>query len=124
MQDKAQKNVLTISLSNHLTNEPITEIIAQDWSKTDTATRARFHNIGFDVDPTDTDATLRHLQETITKERWDGLLVGWCTRGYPERTELFEQIMNTCVEAKGPETKMMFCTGPKNLVEATLRSFP
>ncbi|KAK1093874.1 hypothetical protein LTR48_001432 [Friedmanniomyces endolithicus] len=122
-----RNNVLTISLSQHLTGEPISQVIEADWStKAEVATRARLNNIGFDLNPSNLVATLGELRQTLQGGRWDGFLIGWCSRGYPERTELFEQIANMCVDAirAQPQAKLMFCNGPTDLVKATLRSFP
>lgn len=121
-----RRNIITISAAKHITGEPVAEVIEKVWAKTDDATRARFNIVGFDFDPTDVPATLSSLRQSLQGRTWDGLLLGWCLRGYPERTEMFEEAVNVCIDEirSKPETKLLFCTGPKNLVEATLRSFP
>ncbi len=79
-----RNNVLTISLSQHLTGEPISQVIEADWStKAEVATQARFNNIGFDLNPSNLFATMGELRQTLQGGRWDGFLIGWCSRGYP-----------------------------------------
>ena len=126
MENPTATNILSISASQHLTGHPIDDVIRKDWQKADEASKARFHNSGFDIDPTDVSNTLRALRKTIKSDRWDGLLVGWCLRGHVEFTELFEEVVSACVDEvkSSPDTKIMFCSGPDNLFETTVRNFP
>ncbi|KAK3110679.1 hypothetical protein LTR53_014781 [Teratosphaeriaceae sp. CCFEE 6253] len=123
-------NVLTISLSAHLHRIPASTALDTAWSNPTTAataaTRARFNNVAFDLDPTDLPRTLQELREMLHGTPWDGVLIGWCSRGDPTRTELFEGVVGVCVEEirDGLEAKLMFCTGLGDLVNATLRNFP
>ncbi|KAK3058806.1 hypothetical protein LTR09_000371 [Extremus antarcticus] len=125
-----QKHILTVGLTKYLTGNTISSAIDADWTaKVDPATRKQFNNVGFDIDPNDFPESLRDLRQTLHSQEWDGVLIGWCTRGYAERTELFEQVMNVCVDettrgAKGSRARLIFSTGPTNLAETTLRSFP
>lgn len=124
--DIVPKNILNISASKHLTGHAIADVVEKDWQKVDPTTKASFKNVGLDVDPTDISQTLIEIQQILTEQPWGGILLGWCLRGYAERTELFEQIVQLCVdEMKRMPTlpKLMFCTGPTNLAEATLRNF-
>jgi hypothetical protein len=125
MSDK-QLQILTISLSRHLTGHPITDIITKNWSQAPADQASRFNNIGFDFDGKNVTGALVQLKETLAGHTWDGILVGWCIRGKPEHTVIFEGVMAACIEFMRvhPETKVLFCTGPDNLVEATLRNFP
>lgn len=51
--------------------------------------------------------------------------MGWCTRGYPERTVLFEQVVAVFLDVmrEGREMKLLFNTGPEDLVEPVVRNF-
>ncbi|KAK3691208.1 hypothetical protein LTR37_018796 [Vermiconidia calcicola] len=121
------KNILTIIASKHLTGHAIADVVEKDWKKVDPATKASFKNVGFDVDPTDTSQTLTEIRQILKGQPWDGILLGWCLRGYAERTEIFESIVQLCVdEMKTMPTlpRLMFCTGPTNLADATLRNLP
>lgn len=125
MSDK-QLHTLTVSMSRHLTGHPINDVIAKDWSKAVADQVSRFDNVGFDFDGEDVPGALALLKEALAGHPWDGVLVGWCIRGKPEHTVIFEDVMALCTEVTRvrPETKIFFCTGPDNLVEATLRNFP
>ena len=89
------KNILTIGLSHHLHGQPLHSVLEQEWStKADLSTRAGFDNLGFDLDPDNMSQTLDDLRHTLCSRSWDGVTIGWCTRGYKERTELFEQVLD------------------------------
>lgn len=120
-----KRNTLTISLSNYLNGEPVSELIEQNWSQIDDATKSCFNNYGFDIDPSDVSKTLEDLSNQLRSRKWDGVLVGWCSRGYPQRTELFEQIVAVCVDEARiqRDMKLIFNTGPQNLAEPILRNF-
>lgn len=125
---KSPINILTIGLYQHLHGSPLTEALDAQWEiKADQHTQSSFNNIAFDLDPTDVTGTLGALRKTIREQSWDGITVGWCTRGNPDRTQLFEEVIETCVAetaGNGRKTRLMFSTGPENLVETTLRNFP
>lgn len=119
------KNVLFVGLTKYLTGESIDQAVEKDWQKANATTKSMFHNVGFDVDPTDFPKAMQDLRNTLQGQPLDGILVGWCLRGYAERTEWFEQTIDVCVDELRmmPKTKLFFCTGPKNLYEATMRNF-
>lgn len=119
------KSILTISLAKHLTGEPVAEVLAQDWKKANAATAINFDNVGFDVEFRDFDHTLEDLRARLHEREWDGVLVGWCLRGKPAHTEMFERVVRVCFDGLKPErTKLMFCTGPDDLVNSARRNFP
>ena len=126
MKGSQSINVLTVSAAKSLTGEPVAEVAEKDWQKANAATKARFNNVGFDIDLDDFTHALQGIRKTVRSQPWDGILVGWCMRGYPERTEQFEQIMALLFEElrEVPKTKVMFSTGPENLYETTVRNFP
>ena len=103
------KHVLTVSLSRHLTGHPIDQVIAKDWAKNPEAAKL-FNNLGFDFDGNDIPASLQGLRETLNERNWDGILIGWCIRGNPSYTVLFEKIVDLCnnVVRKHPQTKLIF----------------
>lgn len=118
--------ILTVSMSRHLTGHPINDVITKNWSQAPEDQVHRFNNVGFDFDGNDIPGALAQLKEKLAGHPWDGVLVGWCIRGKPEHTVIFEDVIALCTEFTRvrPESKVFFCTGPDNLVEATLRNFP
>ncbi len=121
------KAILTISLAKYLKGEDVSEVIATDWAKAPATVASSFNNQGFNLDPTDVPTTLGALSRVLRENKWDGIIVGWCSRGNKDFTELFESVIATCIDMgikPNPETKLMFCNGPDDLVGATLRSFP
>ncbi|KAK6443543.1 hypothetical protein LTR95_000370 [Oleoguttula sp. CCFEE 5521] len=114
---------LTLSLKKHLHGSSILPILTASFDAVATPDiRSRFDNQPFDVMPTDPDLFI-DLRGKLKAGDYDGVLIGWCLRGFPERTALFEEIVNAVVESKDAKTKLMFCTGQEDLGKAILRSF-
>ncbi|KAM0543603.1 hypothetical protein ACHAPJ_012190 [Fusarium lateritium] len=133
MASPAPIPVLTISLARHLHGEDINQNLAELWSETKvpSSTSSRFFNVGFNLDVNG--HNLDELKELLSQRNWSGIIVGWCTRGNAEFTELFESVIGVCVDhvvqrKRGntslEEPKLIFCRGPDDLVNATLRNFP
>ncbi|KAK9325349.1 hypothetical protein V1517DRAFT_314673 [Lipomyces orientalis] len=123
----SRKAILILSASHHLVGHPVSEVIKSDWEKEKARDVAeKFDNVGFTVDLTDVPGTLKALQQTLQTRSWDGVMVGWCTRGHVEFTVLFEKMVAVIVRQTllQPELKIMFCAGPDDLVETTIRNFP
>ncbi|KAJ8104407.1 hypothetical protein POJ06DRAFT_235349 [Lipomyces tetrasporus] len=121
------KAILILSASHHLVGHPVSEVVKADWEKEKARDVAeKFDNVGFTVDPTDLSGTLKTLQQTLQTRSWDGVIVGWCMRGHVEFTVLFEKMVAMIVRLAilQPELKIMFCAGPDDLVETTIRNFP
>jgi hypothetical protein len=130
-----RRSVLTISLAKHLKGQDVSQIIEEEWSsKASPEQQQAFDNQGFNLDPTDVDGTLVALNAKLHERDWDGVIVGWCTRGNKQFTPLFEDIVNMLadianrsnhMEVNNPQArlKLMFCDGPDDLVHTTLRSF-
>lgn len=124
-------SVLTVSLARYLVGHDIADVIEQDWrSKATPQQQLAFDNQGFNLDPSDEEGTLQALKEKLRAKRWDGVIVGWCTRGNKKFTVLFEKVVSLVVnevvrrEKSGDGSlRLMFCDGPDDLVNATLRTF-
>ena len=98
-----------------------------DWDKEKARNvKDSFRNVGLDLNPNDVDGTLQALREELNTRSWDGIILGWCIRGHVEFTELFEEVVGICFEfmKTEPHVAIMFSTGPNNLVETVLRTFP
>jgi hypothetical protein len=121
-----RKSILVLSVSQYLTSVPISEGIRADWGNE----KARnitdlFDNVGFDLDPKDVPSTLKALKHELEGRSWDGIILGWCIRGHVEFTLMFEEIVAMCCEVikSAPQTKLLFSTGPNNLVATVSRNF-
>ncbi|KAF4451550.1 hypothetical protein F53441_5507 [Fusarium austroafricanum] len=125
--------VLTISLSRHLHGRDINDGLKEQWSehKISNSKISRFLNVGFNLDPKGDN--LEELKVQLREREWGGIVIGWCVRGSNvEFTELFESVVAVCVDyiaerRKGDisskEPRLIFCRGPDDLVNATMRNF-
>lgn len=131
--DQPPTPILTISLSRHLHGRDINEGLKEQWSesKVPTSTASRFTNVGFNLNADG--SNLGNLETQLNERDWSGIIIGWCARGNVEFTELFESVLIVCMDyvvqrKQGDislkEPKLMFCRGPHDLVNATLRNFP
>ena len=120
------KSILTISAAKYLTGETIEQVLEEKWCNAPSEVSHRFNNVGFNVDPDRVTENMADLQKQLKNHNWDGIVLGWCVRGHAEFTVLFERIMNLVAEElrSKQDMKLIFVTGPDNLVEATLRTFP
>lgn len=121
-----RKQILTISLAQHLHGQSISKTIEKEWStKATPQQRAAFNNEPFDLDPNDLGALRSRLQTT----EWDGVIVGWCIRGSDkEFTPMFENVVETVTDVQygkdGQRSfKLMFCKGPDDIYDTTIRHF-
>lgn len=126
-------SILTISLTRHLTGRDVNDLIEESWSPKNVAasTASQFNNVGFNLDVADIPANLKELNKKINEKDWDGFLLAWCVRGHAEFTELFEAVVAQCCDyvaekrkTSKMEPKLIFNSGPQDLVNATLRNFP
>lgn len=95
-----KRAILTLSASQHLAGHPVASVIAKDWAKpkADNGVRERFENIGFAVDPLDEKGTLKGIEKILMEREWDGVLIGWCTRGHVEFVSLSFPLVLSLVE--------------------------
>lgn len=125
--DPTAKNILVISAAYSLHGTPIAGGIEKEWSsKASPEARSSFKTVGFDFILEDVESSLLELGQTLQGRRWDGVMVGWCIRGMSvERTEVFEGVMREVVDAarEQRDLKVMFCRGPDDFVNTTLRNF-
>ncbi len=130
----APKTVLSISLAKYLHGHDVADVIAEDWNaKATSDEQARFDNHGFNLDPIDVGGTLASLKHRLQEREWDGVIVGWCTRGNIKFTPLFEKVVREVVgevvrrEEHGTPgdkgLKMMFSDGADDLFRTTMRTF-
>ncbi|KUJ16362.1 uncharacterized protein LY89DRAFT_782629 [Mollisia scopiformis] len=122
----ARKLILVVSISRHLHGVPIEKGIESEWAKEKARDiKDSFENVGFNLDPKDVPTALRDLKHELEGRPWDGIIIGWCIRGNNDFTILFEKVVGACCEVikSAPETKLMFSSGPQNIVETVARNF-
>ncbi|KJZ76303.1 hypothetical protein HIM_04385 [Hirsutella minnesotensis 3608] len=133
METQDQCAILTISLARHLVGHGINHVLEKAWidPEVPASILSRFTNVGFDLSVDDTAANLKELKKVLSSQQWNGIILGWCVRGHVEFTELFETVVAVCVDHISEtraevslEPKLIFCRGPDDLVNATLRNFP
>jgi hypothetical protein len=61
------------------------------------------------------------LSDTLSREKFDCIMVGAGVRTLPQHTNLFEKIINTIHKKAQPSSKICFNTNPADTVEAVLR---
>jgi hypothetical protein len=61
------------------------------------------------------------VSDTLSREKFDCIMVGFGIRGLPQHTILFEKIINTVHQKAPPSSKICFNTNPSDTVEAVLR---
>ena len=124
------KSILTISIARHLVGHGVNHVLDQAWSDVPLSTKSRFENTGFNLPVDDNIKSMEELKSILAGGAWDGIIVGWCIRSHPEFTELFELVVRECVDyiciqrIRGHSPQIMFCSGPNDLVNATMRTFP
>jgi hypothetical protein len=61
------------------------------------------------------------VSDTLSRERFDCIMIGAGVRVLPQHTHLFEKIINTIHQKAPPSSKICFNTNPNDTVEALLR---
>ena len=61
------------------------------------------------------------LSDTLSREKFDCIMVGAGVRTLPQHTNLFEKIINTIHQKAQPSSKICFNTNPAATLEAVLR---
>ena len=116
--------VLAVGIQ-HSSRRTSTKIVSEQRAVTSQAVPARLRSkiraqvteakaAGFDLDmlaikPSQLDSDLKHIRETLAKERPDLFIIGFGIRGSAELTYVLEQLVNACRETS-PETKIGFNT--------------
>jgi hypothetical protein len=92
-------------------------VAAQDASK-------RLMDLGYEVQSclVDLGETAESVvSDTLSRERFDCIMIGAGVRVLPQHTHLFEKIINTIHQKAPPSSKICFNTNPNDTVEALLR---
>jgi hypothetical protein len=61
------------------------------------------------------------VSDTLSREKFDCIMIGAGVRILPQHTVLFEKIINAIHQKASPSSKICFNTDPSDTVEAVLR---
>jgi hypothetical protein len=93
------------------------KVVAQDANK-------RLAEVGYEVQNclTDLGETAESVvSDTLSREKFDCIMIGAGVRILPQHTFLFEKIINAVHQKAPPSSKICFNTSPSDTVEAVLR---
>lgn len=123
----AKKKVLLISIDPKLIDPNLSTATGWDanrvWAAAQDANK-RLVELGYELqscllDPRGTDESV--VSDTLSREKFDCIMVGAGVRVLSQNTSLFEKIMNTIHQKAPPSSKICFNTNPADTVEAILR---
>lgn len=123
----AKKKVLLISIDPKLIDPNLSTATGWDANRVRAAAQdanKRLVELGYELqscllDPRGTDESV--VSDTLSREKFDCIMVGAGVRVLSQNTILFEKIMNTIHQKAPPSSKICFNTNPADTVEAILR---
>jgi hypothetical protein len=122
-----KKKVLLTGLDPKLIDSSLANTAGWDVSRVQAAAQdaiKRLMELGFEVQTclVDFGETAESvISDTLSRERFDCIMVGAGVRAIPQHTHLFEKIINTIHQKAPPSSKICFYTNPTDTVEAVLR---
>lgn len=123
----AKKKVLLIGIDSKLIDPNLSTATGWDANRVRAAAQdanKRLVELGYELqscllDPRGTDESV--VSDTLSREKFDCIMVGAGVRVLSQNTSLFEKIMNTIHQKAPPSSKICFNTNPADTVEAILR---
>ena len=123
----AKKKVLLIGIDSKLIDPNLSTATGWDANRVRAAAQdanKRLVELGYELqscllDPRGTDESL--VSDTLSREKFDCIMVGAGVRVLSQNTILFEKIMNTIHQKAPPSSKICFNTNPADTIEAILR---
>jgi hypothetical protein len=121
-----KKKVLNIGIDPKLIDSSMFATTGWDADRTRSAAQDahnRLMDLGYEVQSylVDLGETAESVvSNTLSREKFDCIMVGAGVRALPQHTVLFEKIINT-IHQKAPSSKICFDTNPGDTVEAVLR---
>ena len=123
----AKKKVLLIGIDPKLIDPNLSTATGWDANPVQAAVQdanKRLVELGYELqssllDPGGTDESV--VSDTLSREKFDCIMVGAGVRVLSQNTILFEKIMNTIHQKAPPSSKICFNTNPADTVEAILR---
>ena len=123
----AKKKVLLIGIDPKLIDPNLSTATGWDANRVRAAaqdTNKRLMDLGYEVQGclVDLGETAESVvSDTLSREKFDCIMVGAGVRTLPQHTLLFEKIINTIHQKAPPSSKICFNTNPADTVEAVLR---
>lgn len=123
----AKKKVLLIGIDPKLIDPNLSTATGWDANRVRAAaqdTNKRLMDLGYEVQGclVDLGETAESVvSDTLSREKFDCIMVGAGVRVLSQNTILFEKIMNTIHQKAPPSSKICFNTNPADTVEAILR---
>jgi hypothetical protein len=120
------KKVLLIGIDPKLIDPNLSTATGWDANRVRAAaqdTNKRLMDLGYEVQGCLVDlgeTAERVVSDTLSREKFDYIMVGAGVRMLPQHTVMFEKIVNT-IHQKAPSSKICFNTNPADTVEAVLR---
>jgi hypothetical protein len=125
-ENMAKKKVLMIGIDPKLIDPNLSTATGWDANRVKAAaqdTNKRLMDLGYKVQGclVDLGETAESVvSDTLSREKFDCIMVGAGVRMLPQHTVMFEKIINT-IHQKAPSSKICFNTNPADTVEAVLR---
>jgi hypothetical protein len=125
-ENMAKKKVLLIGIDPKLIDPNLSTATGWDANRVRAAaqdTNKRLMDLGYEVQGclVDLGETAESIvSDTLSREKFDCIMVGAGVRMLPQHTVVFEKIINT-IHQKAPSSKICFNTNPADTVEAVLR---
>src|SRR5918994_1189509 len=126
-ENMAKKKVLLIGIDPKLIDPNLSTATGWDANRVRAAaqdTNKRLMDLGYEVQGclVDLGETAESVvSDTLSREKFDCIMVGAGIRALPQHTLLFEKIINTIHQKAPPSSKICFNTNPGDTVEAVLR---
>jgi hypothetical protein len=121
------KKVLLIGIDPKLIDPNLSTATGWDANRVRAAaqdTNKRLMDLGYEVQGclVDLGETAESVvSDTLSREKFDYIMVGAGVRMLPQHTVMFEKIVNTIHQKAPPSSKICFNTNPADTVEAVLR---
>jgi hypothetical protein len=126
-ENMAKKKVLLIGIDPKLIDPNLSTATGWDANRVRAAaqdTNKRLMDLGYEVQGclVDLGETAESVvSDTLSREKFDCIMVGAGIRALPQHTLLFEKIINTIHQKAPSSSKICFNTNPGDTVEAVLR---
>jgi hypothetical protein len=127
MENTAKKKVLLLGIDPKLIDVNLTTTTGWDANRVKAVAQEankRLTELGYEVqtcliDLGDTAESI--VSDTLSREKFDCIMIGAGVRILPQHTVLFEKIINAIHQKAPPSSKICFNTDPTDTVEAVLR---